>query len=62
MMEDVRVKLNLGLLWQKGAFNKKRALFTSTLNLKLRQSFGIFAEDSSPLGYSLKIQVLWDIR
>jgi hypothetical protein len=62
MMEDVLVKLNLGLLWQKGALNKKMALFTRTLGLKLRQSFEIFAEDLSPLEYSLKIQVLLDIR
>jgi hypothetical protein len=36
-MEDILVKFNLGLLWQKAAFNKKRALCTSTLDLKLRK-------------------------
>jgi hypothetical protein len=37
MMEDVLVKLNLGLLMAKAAFNKKRALFTSTLDLEMRK-------------------------
>jgi hypothetical protein len=36
MMEEVLVKLNVGLLWLKlAAFNKKRSLFTSTLDLDL---------------------------
>ena len=37
MMEDVRVKLNPGLPWQKVAFNKKKTLFTSKLDLHLRK-------------------------
>jgi hypothetical protein len=37
MMEDVLVKLSVGLLWLKLAFNKKRTLFTSTLDLELRK-------------------------
>jgi len=37
MMEDVRVKLNPGLSWQKAAFNKKKTLFTSKLDLNLRK-------------------------
>ena len=36
-MEDVRVKLNPGLPWQKAAFNKKKTLFTSKLDLHLRK-------------------------
>jgi hypothetical protein len=36
-MDNVIVKLNPGLLWQKAAFNKKRAHFTNTLDLKLRK-------------------------
>ena len=35
--EDVLVKLSVGLLWLKAAFNKKRTLFTSTLDLELRK-------------------------
>jgi hypothetical protein len=34
-MEDVLVKLNPGSLWQKAAFNKKRDLFTSEMDLEL---------------------------
>ena len=37
MMEDVLVKLNVGLLMAKTAFNKKRTLFTRTLDLELRK-------------------------
>jgi hypothetical protein len=37
MMEDVLVKLNPGLAMPKAAFNKASALFTSTLDLKLRK-------------------------
>ena len=37
MMEDVLVKLHVGLLWLKLQFNKKRTLFTSTLDLELRK-------------------------
>ena len=31
------MKLSVGLLWLKAAFNKKRTLFTSTLDLELRK-------------------------
>jgi len=37
MMEDVLVKLNKGLPCQRAAFNKKKAVFTSTLDLKLKK-------------------------
>jgi len=37
MMEDVRVKLNPGLAMAKAAFNKKKTLFTSKLDLNLRK-------------------------
>ena len=37
MMEDVHVKLNPGLPWQKVAFSKKKTLFTSKLDLNLRK-------------------------
>jgi hypothetical protein len=37
MMEDVLVKLNPGLIWQKAASNKKRALFTSKMDLEWRK-------------------------
>ena len=37
MMEDVRVKLNLGLLWQKLHSTRRGLFFTSTLDLKLRK-------------------------
>jgi len=37
MIEDVLVKLNVGLLWLKLAFNNKRNLFTGTLDLELRK-------------------------
>jgi len=35
MKEDVLVKLNVGIAMAKAAFNKKRTLFTSTLDLVL---------------------------
>jgi hypothetical protein len=37
MMEDVLVKLNPALLWQKLHLNKKMALFTSKMDLELRK-------------------------
>jgi len=37
MMEDVLVKFKCGIAIAKAAFNKKRALFTSTLDLELRK-------------------------
>jgi hypothetical protein len=37
MMEDVLVKLNPRLLWKKAAFNKKRALCTSKMDLEMRK-------------------------
>ena len=37
MMENVLVKLHVGMLWLKLQFNKKRTLFTSTLDLELRK-------------------------
>jgi hypothetical protein len=36
-LKNVLVKLNPGLLWKKAAFNKKRALFTSKMDLELRK-------------------------
>jgi hypothetical protein len=36
-MKDVHVKLNTGLSWQKAAFNRKKTLFTSRLDLNLRK-------------------------
>jgi len=39
MMQDVHVKLNLGLLWLKTGFNKK-ILFTCKLNLNLKEETG----------------------
>ena len=38
MMEDVLVKLNVGLLWLKLHSKKKRAIFSSTLDLELRKN------------------------
>jgi len=37
MMEDVLVKLNVGLLWLKMHSTKRGLLFTSTLDLELRK-------------------------
>ena len=37
MMEDVRVKLNPRIAMAKAAFNKKKTLFTSKLDLNLRK-------------------------
>jgi len=37
-MEDILAKLNVGLQMAKAAFNKKRALLTSTFDLKLRRN------------------------
>ena len=37
MMEDVLVKLNVRIAVAKAAFNKKKALFTITLDLELRK-------------------------
>jgi hypothetical protein len=36
-MEDVLVKLNLGLLWQKLHSTRRGLFFTSTLDLKLEK-------------------------
>jgi hypothetical protein len=36
MVEDVHVKLNPGLPWEKTASNKKKTLFISKLDLNLR--------------------------
>jgi len=36
-MEDVLVKLNVGLLWLKMHSTKRGLLFTSTLDLELRK-------------------------
>jgi hypothetical protein len=37
MMEDVLVKLNPGLPWQKLHSTRRRIFFTGTLDLKLRK-------------------------
>jgi len=37
MMEDILVKLNVSIPMANAAFNKKGAVFTSTLDLKLRK-------------------------
>jgi hypothetical protein len=37
MMQDINVKLNPGLPWQKAAFNRKTTLITSKLDLNLRK-------------------------
>jgi len=37
VMQDIRVKLNPGLLYKKAAFNRKRNISTSKLNIEFKE-------------------------
>ena len=60
MTEDVLVKLNLGLLWLKLHSIKTRALFASTLELKLRTKLVKCYIWSTAL-YGAEIWMLWAV-